>query len=231
MIDKTSWLIVFEMQNIHLYTDLVLRDVKTAGGLKTGIKYLSRPRGFYSSVVRNELPEDYIHIMLDNTNIIVIQRDIINNKEASIRGFALLELEKDTLSVLILGTAAYSMETRSANKVFGRGKDIIEQIKNIAINNRDKIELYAIDNSILYYYQYGWRFIRSRYVKERACYTKIIEDLKFMYKNNYKIENNKYKLNRLYKFTKITEELLSHDDTKTCRINAYNNGFRMTLYI
>ena len=179
------------------FSHLLSFKISYQGPLIEGIKLLSRPRGSLSSLVRHALPEDYIQDQLYyHTDIIVIQRDrdIKKNKLTSIRGIALLKvltsinsltnIQSNTpshssfppLELLILGNAKSStITTRYSKNIHrGRGSHMIAFIKSL----QTAIQLYSIDNTIPYYYQYGWRFYNHpEQQKERSHYKQAVSNL------------------------------------------------------
>ena len=173
------------------FSHLLSFKISYQGSLIEGIKLLSRPRGSLSAYVHHALPEDYIQEQLYyHTDIIIIQRDrdIKKNKLASIRGIALLKIltsynsltssqsNPPSLELLILGNAKSSTITTrySKNIHCGRGSHIIAFIKSL----QTTIQLYSIDNTIPYYYQYGWRFYNHpKQKKERSHYKQAVSNL------------------------------------------------------
>jgi hypothetical protein len=223
------------------------------GSLIKGIKVLSRPRGTLSAFVHHALPEDYIQDQLYyHTDIIIIQRDrdIKKNKLTSIRGIALLKILTSTnsltnnlnnpnypqthyppppLELLILGNAKSStITTRYSKNIHrGRGSHMIAFIKSL----QTAIQLYSIDNTIPYYYQYGWRFYNHpKQKKERSHYKQAVHNLQEALKQKDEEQIHKT-LQPFTKFTHWIEELLSDDSLEEAREQAINNGFRMILRV
>ena len=200
------------------------------GSLAEGQKLLSRPRGILSALVRHELPEDYIYDQIYNeADIIIIQmdRDTKLNKFTAIRGIALLKYNttNNILNLLILGNAkASTIVTRNSHNIHrGRGFHIIAFLKSL----HKSIQLYSIDNTIPYYYQYGWRFYNHPdQKKERTHYKDAVGHLhlSIQMKDPEKIHQA---LNPFMKFTQWVEEILSDDSIEESRELAKNNGFRM----
>ena len=191
---------VFANKKIYKqFSHLLSFKISYQGSLIEGIKLLSRPRGTLSAYVRHALPEDYIQDQLYyHTDIIVIQRDrdITKNKLTSIRGVALLKVLTTAnsltnnlnnpnyplthypppLELLILGNAKSSTITTrySKNIHHGRGSHMIAFIKSL----QTAIQLYSIDNTIPYYYQYGWRFYNHpEQQKERRHYKEAVSNI------------------------------------------------------
>ena len=124
----------------YFHTSLSFR-ISYKGTLAQGQELHCRPRGTLSTLVRNQLPEDYIYDQIYETaNIIIIQRDrdIKLNRFTSIRGIALLKLTSDTssetapdtaptLNLLILGNAkASKIITRNSHNIHrGQGLSLI----------------------------------------------------------------------------------------------------------
>ena len=232
------------------FSPLLSFKISYQGSLIEGIKLLSRPRGSLSALVRHALPEDYIQDQLYyHTDIIVIQRDrdIKNNKLTSIRGIALLKVLTSTnsltniqsnrpsyssfppLELLILGNAKSStITTRYSKNIHrGHGSHMIAFIKSL----QTAIQLYSIDNTIPYYYQYGWRFYNHpEQQKERRHYKEAVCNLQqaLEQKNEHQIHKT---LQPFTKFTHWIEELLSDDSLEEAREQAINNGFRMILRV
>lgn len=242
---------VFANKKIYKqFSSLLSFKISYQGSLIEGIKLLSRPRGSLSALVRHALPEDYIQDQLYyHTDIILIQRDrdIKKNKLTSIRGVALLKvltsansltnIQSNTpshssfppLELLILGNAKSStITTRYSKNIHrGRGSHMIAFIKSL----QTAIQLYSIDNTIPYYYQYGWRFYNHpEQQKERRHYKEAVRNLQqaLEQKNEHQIHKT---LQPFTKFTHWIEELLSDDSLEEAREQAINNGFRMILRV
>ena len=242
---------VFANKKIYKqFSHLLSFKISYQGPLIEGIKLLSRPRGSLSVLVRHALPEDYIQDQLYyHTDIIVIQRDrdIKKNKLTSLRGIALLKVLTSTnyltniqsntpsyssfppLELLILGNAKTStITTRYSKNIHrGRGNHMIAFIKSL----QTAIQLYSIDNTIPYYYQYGWRFYNHpEQQKERRHYKEAVRNLQHALeqKNEHQIHKT---LQPFIKFTHWIEELLSDDSLEEAREQAINNGFRMILRV
>ena len=207
--------------------------------LAQGQELLCRPRGTLSTLVRNQLPEDYIYDQIYETaNIIIIQRDrdIKLNRFTSIRGIALLKLTSDTssdtssdtaptLNLLILGNAkASKIITRNSHNIHrGQGYHIIAFLKSL----QKPIQLYSIDNTIPYYYQYGWRFYNHPKQKtEREHYKHAVHHLHLSIQTKDPAQIHQA-LNPFMKFTPWVEEILSDNSLEESRELAKNNGFRM----
>ena len=224
------------------FSHLLSFKISYQGPLIEGIKLLSRPRGTLSAYVRHALPEDYIQEQLYyHTDIIVIQRDrdIKKNKLISIRGIALLKIltsynsltssqsNPPSLELLILGNAKSSTITTrySKNIHCGRGSHMIAFIKSL----QTTIQLYSIDNTIPYYYQYGWRFYNHpKQKRERSHYKQAVSNLQQALEQKDKEQIHKT-LQPFTKFTHWIEELLSDYSLEEARKQAINNGFRMIL--
>ena len=234
---------VFANKKIYKqFSHLLSFKISYQGPLIEGIKLLSRPRGTLSTFVRHVLPEDYIQDQLYyHTDIIVIQRDrdIKKNKLTSIRGIALLKVLTNTnsftniprnppsLELLILGNAKSStITTRYSKNIHrGRGSHMIGFIKSL----QTVIQLYSIDNTIPYYYQYGWRFYNHpKQKKERSHYKQAVSNLQQALEQKDEEQIHKT-LQPFTKFTHWIEELLSDDSLEEARQQAINNGFRMIL--
>ena len=242
---------VFADKNIYKqFSHILSFKISYQGPLIEGIKLLSRPRGSLSAFVRHALPEDYIQDQLYyHTDIIVIQRDrdIKKNKLTSIRGIALLKVLTSTnsftniesypttyysfppLELLILGNAKTSIITTRYSKNIhrGHGSHMIAFIKSL----QTAIQLYSIDNTIPYYYKYGWRFYNHlEQKKERSHYRQAVNNLQQALKQ--KDEHQIHKtLQPFTKFTHWIKELLSDDSLEEAREQAINNGFRMILRV
>ena len=234
---------VFANKKIYKqFSHLLSFKISYQGPLIEGIKLLSRPRGTLSAYVRHALPEDYIQEQLYyHTDIIVIQRDrdIKKNKLASIRGIALLKIltsynsltssqsNPPSLELLILGNAKSSTITTrySKNIHCGRGSHMIAFIKSL----QTTIQLYSIDNTIPYYYQYGWRFYNHpKQKRERSHYKQAVSNLQQALEQKDEKQIHKT-LQPFTKFTHWIEELLSDNSLEEAREQAINNGFRMIL--
>ena len=93
------------------------------------------------------------------------------------------------------------------------------------------IQLYSIDNTIPYYYQYGWRFYNHpEQQKERRHYKEAVSNLQHALEQKDEEQIHKT-LQPFTKFTHWIEELLSDDSLEEAREQAINNGFRMILRV
>ena len=93
------------------------------------------------------------------------------------------------------------------------------------------IQLYSIDNTIPYYYQYGWRFYNHpKQKKERNHYKQAVSNLQQALEQKDEEQIHKT-LQPFTKFTHWIEELLSDDSLEEAREQAINNGFRMILRV
>ena len=231
---------VFADKEIYqLFKSLLSFRISYHGSLIQGIKLLGRPRGTLSAIVRNVLPEDYIQEQLNyHTDIIIIQRDrdIKKNKQTTIRGVALLKILTTSintssntspnpcpLELLVLGNAQTpTITTRYSKHICrGRGHHIIALLKSL----QQSIQLYSIDNTIPYYYQYGWRFYNHPKQKnERGHYKQAVTNLHLAIQTKDQLQIHQ-RLQPFTKFTSWVEELLSDDSLEESREKAINGGF------
>ena len=180
------------------------------GTIEEGRKALKRPNGSLSCYFRGLIYTDYIIEKLNEATAIIIVRDKSlddEKKELSIRGLcALKELTEKREELLLLGVGVVSSVCvrSSEEREYGRGKLLIEYVKEIGV----EIIVNSIEDSIGYYKKAGWRFVGK--------------DVKL---------NEKLDIKRLFKYTSFTKELLNDEDIETNRETARQNGYRMILEV
>lgn len=174
--------------------DLGKATINYKGGIDNGKEQLLSVRGTFAAICRYGLPEEYVQSKIEDTNLILIQRDIDRrNKLASKRSIALIrvtynparenqvgskedqpiEIQSDDeinpgntdMEVLVLCSGQVPNKPPRYQTIYAKGGEVIKAIKFLGHLLPNGIVLYGLETVVPLYYYFGWRFISDCRVK------------------------------------------------------------------
>ena len=174
--------------------DLGKATINYEGGIKKGTEELLSVRGTFAAICRYGLPEDYVHEKIEDTNLILIQRDInADGSKGSKRSISLIQVthnpyseghvgsqefspielqddddispETTDMNVLVLCSGQIPNKPPRYQTIYAKGGNVIKAIKFLGRLLPHGIVLYGLETVVPLYFYFGWRFISDCSVK------------------------------------------------------------------
>lgn len=135
--------------------------------------------GNFDHWCREKISANHVLEEVNASNLILILRD----SDTKQRGFALLDVGVSSMELLVLCCAPLPTAPLP-NKVYARGKSLIQYIQYLGHRLRWGIGLYALPPVISLYYHFGWRPRHSCEAIQRYDMKRLIDMLRKHYQDN-----------------------------------------------
>lgn len=135
--------------------------------------------GNFNHWCRSKISVPYVLEEVNASNLILVLRD----SDLKQRGFALLDVRNSSMELLVLCCAPLPTAPLP-NKVYARGKSLIQYIQYLGRRLPLGIGLYALPPVISLYYHFGWRPRHSCEAIQRYDMKRLIDMLRKHYQDN-----------------------------------------------